>query len=250
MKVICLNLWEGGRLFDGVLDFLRAEDADVLLLQEVHGGTDSSLPLNYRSIHVLNEQLSYPYYDFAPAMLDRLPEGKVESGNAIYSKYPIVSSDIVFFDDPYREREAFNPKEFPTTPRNLQHAVIKINDKDFNFYNFQGVWDLDGDNFSERRQHMSEVIIQQIQGKPRVVLAGDTNAKPTNKAITNIEQHLVSVFGNELPTSFNMRRKDNPGYATACVDMMFVSSDLHIRDKQCPDIDISDHLPLIVTLDI
>jgi len=65
-----------------------------------------------------------------------------------------------------------------------------------------------------------------------------------------ISDHLTNIFGNELKTSFNMRRKDNPGYATACVDMLFVSSDIKVMDKVCPDVDISDHLPLVATLRI
>ena len=47
-----------------------------------------------------------------------------------------------------------------------------------------------------------------------------------------------------------MRRKINPGYATAVVDMVFASSRLKILDHQCPDVDISDHLPLVVKIEI
>ena len=109
-------------------------------------------------------------------------------------------------------------------------------------------WDLNGDNFSEQRRRMSNVIIAESAGKPNVLLAGDTNAKPTNQAMRNVELHLKSVFGNRLTTSFNMRRKDNPGYATAVVDLMYVSPTVRIVSYDCPDVDISDHLPLIATV--
>jgi endonuclease/exonuclease/phosphatase family metal-dependent hydrolase len=74
--------------------------------------------------------------------------------------------------------------------------------------------------------------------------------KPTNQAIKNIEKHLDSIFQGELKTTFNMKHKDNPGYATAAVDMMFVSSDMSVDYKSCPDVDVSDHLPLVAVLDI
>jgi endonuclease/exonuclease/phosphatase family metal-dependent hydrolase len=247
-KVICLNLWQGGNLMDGILGFLKDQDADILLLQEVYDATTSDLPRNYHSIEILTKELSYEYFDFAPAMLDKVPEGKVESGNAVFSKFPITFNEAQFFAEPYRERDAFDSKEFPTTPRNLQHVSIDVHGDVVNVFNFQGVWDLDGDNYSPQRQRMSEAIIAAIQGKTHVILAGDTNAKPTNKAMVAIESHLNSVFGNDLKTSFNMRRKDNPGYATACVDLMYVSSDMHIMKRSCPDVDISDHLPLVVEL--
>jgi endonuclease/exonuclease/phosphatase family metal-dependent hydrolase len=47
-----------------------------------------------------------------------------------------------------------------------------------------------------------------------------------------------------------MHRKDNPGYATAAVDMLFVSPGIKIIDRQCPDVDISDHLPVVATLEV
>jgi len=165
VKVISLNLWYGGKLFEDILTFLRREDADILLLQEVYSETNHRLPKNYRSIEILNQELNYMSYDFAPAMLDKLPEGKVESGNAVFSKFPITSSHATFFNEPYRVREALDPKEFPTTPRNLQHVTLDLGSKELNVFNFQGVWDLDGDNFSPQRQHMSDVIIAAVKNR-------------------------------------------------------------------------------------
>ncbi len=254
LKVICLNLWQGGLLFDEILEFLKQEDADILLLQEVYNGKADDgidIPGNYRSIEMLRQALpAYTHYDYAPAIRDIVPEGKFDNGNAVFAKYTITPKPTVFFNEPYGERDAFDPKGFPTTPRNLQHVTVNVNGTELNIFNFQGVWDLNGDNYSSQRQRMSEVIIEAVKGKPHVILAGDTNAKPTNLAMRAIQEHLHSVFGDELATSFNMRRKDNPGYATACVDMIFVSSDIAVSGKSCPDVDISDHLPLIAELTI
>lgn len=47
-----------------------------------------------------------------------------------------------------------------------------------------------------------------------------------------------------------MRRKSNPGYATSVVDMIFTSPDIRVVSKSCPDVDLSDHFPLIATLEI
>jgi endonuclease/exonuclease/phosphatase family metal-dependent hydrolase len=280
LKIICLNLWEGGILIDNIIAFLRQQNADVLLLQEVHSGTDPSLPRQHRSIQVLQEELDYPHSNFAPAMLDIFADKQcphkaskpkatstkdlaaannetskpcctvsIEAGNAILSKFPITHvSEPVFFSHPYRTRNAHDPREFPTTPRNLQHIVVQTPHAPINLYNFQGVFDMNGDNFSDDRKHMSQVIIDAIANKQYVIVAGDTNAKSTNKSTLMIEEHLHNVFGRELATSFNMRQKTNPGYATACVDMVFVSSDFEVVNKSCPDVDISDHLPLVVEL--
>jgi endonuclease/exonuclease/phosphatase family metal-dependent hydrolase len=251
VKVVCLNLWLGGRLMDGIIDFLRQQDADILLLQEVFASDDPKAPANYRSLETITEQLPFRYSDFAPALVDNMPEGKVLSGNAVLSKFPIIDKDVIFFRESFSERpHPEDPQYMPSSPRNLQHVELETPAGKLNVYNFQGVWDLDGDNYSDRREEMSQKIITAVEGKKNVILAGDTNAQPTNKAMKDIEQHLRSAFGTELKSTFNMKHKTNPGYATARVDMIFTSPGIKALEKQCHDVDVSDHLPLSATLEI
>jgi endonuclease/exonuclease/phosphatase family metal-dependent hydrolase len=251
LKVLCLNLWLGGRLMDEIIDFLRRQNADIVLLQEVYASEDSRTPKNYRSLETITSELPYEYMDFAPALVDNMPKGKVLSGNAVLSRFPITSREVIFFREPFSERpHPEDPQYMPSSPRNLQHVQLKTPGGRLELYNFQGVWDLDGDNYSDRRREMSQKIIGAVKGKRNVILAGDTNAQPTNKAMREVEKHLRSVFGTELQSTFNMKHKTNPGYATARVDMMFVSPNIKILEKRCHDVDVSDHLPLSATLEV
>lgn len=249
VKFLSLNLWHG-KLIEDALDYLEKENADIVILQEVHAGTDPALPPALRSFSLVKERLNYPADDFGAGLLFNHPEGKVVNGNAIFSKFPIVGSSLTFFNEPFNDDYYDVPENYPTYPRTLQHAVLDTPAGEVNVYNFHGVWDLDGDNYSERRQHMAQMIIDAIQGKPHVLLGGDTNAKHTNQAIRDIEKHLTSVFGNDLNTTFNMKRKDNPGYASAAVDLLFVSPEIQILSKECPAVDVSDHLPILAELEI
>lgn len=58
------------------------------------------------------------------------------------------------------------------------------------------------------------------------------------------------VFNDQITSSFNMRHKANPGYASAVVDMLFTSSDVKIVSKSVPEDDVSDHKPLLATIEI
>ncbi|HVV67154.1 MAG TPA: endonuclease/exonuclease/phosphatase family protein [Candidatus Saccharimonadales bacterium] len=249
LKALTLNLWNGGRLMDGALDFLAEQNADIVFLQEVYDGSGDLEP-RFRSTEILAERLQYPYAEFAPAMLDKLPEGDIQSGNAILSRYALQTAGIRFFNEPYHELTSTDSKTFKTMPRTLQHITAETPAGVLNLYNMHGVWDLDGDNFSERRQKMRDVIMNAIEGKRNVIMAGDTNAQPTNELWRPIERQLHSVFGTELASTFNMKHKNNPGYATARVDMMFVSPDIAVLERDCPQVDVSDHLPLTATLEI
>jgi len=100
---------------------------------------------------------------------------------------------------------------------------------------------------------MSRRIVEQVKGVERVVLCGDFNVRPDTETIGMIEDELVNVFAGELETSFNLKRKDlekYPGYATAVVDMVFVSENIGVVDKKVPGVDVSDHLPLVVELEV
>ncbi len=250
LKFICLNLWWGGNLFPQIIEFLREEDADIVALQEAHDGRDPALKDRLRSLQVLKQELGYPHQDFAEALKLKLPEGKVPSGNAVLSKYTITGRSVVPLFDSTKSEYLDIPEQWPIFPRILQHLSLDTPAGEVNVFNMHGVWDLDGDNPSPQRRTMVDRTLEAIDGKPNVLLAGDTNATTGNPLLRDIEKNLVSVFGRELASTFNMRRKTNPGYATSAVDHMWVSPNIKVLSKDCPDVDISDHLPLVVNLEL
>ncbi|MDO8240479.1 MAG: endonuclease/exonuclease/phosphatase family protein [Candidatus Moranbacteria bacterium] len=249
IKIININLWQTGNLQENAFDFLKKEDADIVLLQEVRNGKGDGLERQFKPLDIMLLELKYPYFDYAPTFLENMKVRKIEEGNVILSKFPIKSSRAIFYDVPYGERNGSSVEDFTFTPRNLQCAEIDLGDESLNVYNTQGIWGTDGED-NERRLQMGEVIANEVSNKTSVVLAGDFNVKENTETIKKIERNLVNVFKGELKNSFNMRVKKGPEFAIAVVDMFFASSNLKVVEHSCPDIDVSDHLPLIVTLDI
>ncbi len=248
LKFLCINLWQGGNLFEEILAFIRAENPDVIAMQEVYDGHDPSWERKYRSMDELRAALGYPYEHFSPAFLEIKDFGKIEQGNAVLSRFPILGSDTVFFDIPYGEREEI-PVNFPTTPRSLEHVRLGLNGTELSVFNTQGVWGEDGRD-NERRINMGKVIAAQVADKAPVILAGDFNVNPDTETIAQIERELTNVFKGELVTTFNMKHKTHPGFATAVVDMMFVSADVTVLAHNCPQVNVTDHLPLLATFEI
>jgi len=252
IKFLTLNLFEGGKLFDNILKFLDKEKPDILALQEVYDGKDKKLAKNLRSMEVLKQFLNKYHYHFTPELIVVRDEGKIIEGNAIFSKFPILNSSVIFFSHPYGEYDRY-PEEgdYAKHPKNMHCCSIKIENKILNACNIHGIWGRDGNDTKDRIK-MSKIIVNQIKGKKNVILAGDFNINYNTKTIKNIEKHLISVFKNQLITSFNLKRKDltaSPGYAKAAVDMIFTSPNLEILSKRCPDVDVSDHLPLLCEID-
>lgn len=249
LKIIQLNIWRGGKLLNNAISFLKQENPDIVNIQEAHMGTDKALDKRFRTVEILADILGSKYFYFFPAFLDLSINNGTENGNVIFSKFPIVSSSGQFIDVPHQKINTELITDFSTVPRVLQHAVIDIGKTKLNVFNIHGIWGTnDGDN--ERRLVMSRKIINAVKNKENVILSGDFNVGASTQTIHMIEEELKNVFKNELTTSFNMKIKSGGGFATSVVDHIFVSPDIKVIDHNCPDVDISDHLPLVAILDL
>lgn len=249
IKFTTLNIWNGGKLFDSVVSFIKKEDPDIIVMQEVCDSENLKFENRFRTMEVFKKELGFPYYVFAPAFLDTRHIGNIEEGNAVFSKLPISSQKITFLDMPYGKFDSEHNRHFGLIPSIVQYAVVALNNIKLNVFNVHGVWGLDGKD-NKKRLKMSEIIVNEIKNKENVVLAGDFNVQPNTKTIQNIEKYLKNVFKDELKTTFNMKHKDKGEYATAVVDMIFVSKNIKVVDRYCPQFDVSDHFPLVCTLEI
>lgn len=249
IKVISLNVWQGGRLLPEIVEFLNSEQADIVLIQEAYE-SDFTHEERFRTVSVLKEKVGFQYVDFAQAFIQDDPSGLMPQGNALLTNFTIKKRTKYELSESTRDSYPDEPEFWPLEPRILQHVELESPVGSLNVFNVHGVWDLDGDNFSKQRQHMRDVILKVTRGLPRVILGGDSNAKTTNRANQELEPQLKSVFGTKLVTTFNMHQKTNPGYATAAVDIMFVDPGIQVLSRSCPDVNVSDHLPLVAVLEL
>ncbi|HLI93905.1 MAG TPA: endonuclease/exonuclease/phosphatase family protein, partial [Puia sp.] len=80
----------------GMLEFIGAQQADVLCLQEFYEALTRHGPES--NITYIQEQLHYPYYYFSR---DYTRPGLYEAGVVIFSRFPIVDSSCHAFLKPY-----------------------------------------------------------------------------------------------------------------------------------------------------
>jgi endonuclease/exonuclease/phosphatase family metal-dependent hydrolase len=249
LKLVALNTDHGGRPIEKLIDFLKKENAEILCLQEVYNGVDSQLENNFRSLRIFKEKLSYPYCSFFPTHAVIIHNKKAPSGNLILSKFPIIDSSFTFFNSYYQEfdfRGWFEKGDYRFVPKGLQEAIIDIDDKEINIFNIHGPWGFDGKDNQERFQALS-IIEKKLENKKNIILAGDFNLNPQTQFVQRLEKKLINVFKNKIKTSFNIKRKKEKGdWENSIVDMVFVSKEIKIIDSYQPQVDISDHLPLVI----
>jgi endonuclease/exonuclease/phosphatase family metal-dependent hydrolase len=244
-------MWGNGPIFNKALNFLVIKRPDIACLQEVFDGHNLKINPSYRALDLLRKKLGLKYFYFSPAADLVVPDGKFLHGNVIFSRWPIVRAETTFYDKLFDANFLSAKGKFDFYPRNLQRAVIYINKKkELNIFNTHGIYGLHGQDHA-RRLHLSQVINEQVKGKKKVILSGDFNVNEGTKSIANLEKHLINVFKDERKSSFNMRRKPVvSGYATAVVDFVFATPDVKVIKHSMPDVDVSDHYPLVCTFEV
>ncbi len=252
VKFITINTWFGGILWDELVEFIKNENPDILCLQEVYDGKDQSHEKRFRTVEEYKKIFSgtLPHFAFGATVFDT--GINAEWGNAIFSKFQITSSQTIFFDLPYSHYDFQLDADPRLAAEGVLVAEVKVGDKNIFIGSWHGVWDHHGGD-TDKRHIMEEKIINGLKDKGSIILAGDTNMNPTSNVIQNIQNslNLESVFGTTLKSTFNMPQKKNPGnYANSPVDMVFVSRDIEIRKKEMPNVNISDHYPLVVELEV
>lgn len=252
IKFITINVWFGGKVWDNLTDFIRYEKPDILAIQEVYNGQDPQLEKRYRTMNEFENLFGdfLPHNAFGATVLDK--NVNVTWGNGVFSKFPITNYQTVFFDLPFTEYDFDVDSDPRLAAEGMLEAEISVADKKLYTYSWHGVWDNHGRD-TDNRFIMGEKIVEAIKGKENVILAGDTNVDPDTQVISNISEklRLESVFGTSLQSTFNMSQKEEPGnYASSPVDMVFVSSGIKVIEKEMPQVDISDHYPLKVLLEV
>jgi endonuclease/exonuclease/phosphatase family metal-dependent hydrolase len=252
IKFLTINILFGGMVWDNLVHFIESEKPDILAIQEVYNGQGSHLEKRFRTMNEFENLFSsfLPHNAFGATVLDK--SVNATWGNAVFSRFPITNYRTVFFDLPFSEYTFDKDTDPRLVPEGMLEAEIRVNDSKLNVYSWHGVWDNHGQD-TENRYIMGRKIIEAIRGKENVILAGDTNINPDTQTIADIthELGLKSVFGTSLQSTFNMERKEQPGnYAHSPVDMVFVSPELQIIEKEMPLVDVSDHYPLKVLLEV
>ena len=252
MKIVSLNVWNGGRLFEQAKQFLVEQQADIYFLQEVYDGKRTDIEPRFRMVEELKKVFPTHEAYFAPAYLDtRKEEGDIEDGNLLLSRWPLINRQNIFIDIPYGTYEQDTMTDWSKSPSTIQKAQVEIEGKIITLLNVHGPWNLNGTIDDERRGKMKDLILKEIS--EHTILAGDFNVRPETNTIRGIEEKMINVFKGTLSTTFNLQRKNldvRPGYATAVVDMIFLTPNFKIQSKLCPQVDVSDHLPLVADIDL
>ncbi len=256
MKYLQLNIWDGGKLFDSLISFIADLQPDFASFQEV------ILPVRRNSklrgcdfLDTMSEMTDLKHLSFIPHMSYIGKEKflgvgeELYVGTAIVSKYPVLSQKGTYYHSTFRKVNG--PEEHPSSiPRLVHEVVFDVDGTSVNILTTHGVWGEDGrDNTT--RDKMSKAIIDALKGKERALFSGDLNTEPDTHALQNIRAIMQDPFFDNVTSTFNKKQKDTSTKSwDFVVDHVFVSQDISIHKAEIPDVDVSDHMPLVVEFSI
>ena len=224
----CLNFITRKIDFDIIADTIQKCEADIIGLQEMR---DQSQDPEYQAqTKMIAEKLGYPYYYFAEAIRF---DGVNPYGNALISRYPIVSAETVLIPDP----EIKKYDGYYET-RCLLKAVIDVGDGLNVLVSHFGL-------NPDEHENAVETVIANIS-KTHCVLMGDFNMEPDNPILHPLMQKLRDT-AQYFPVPKCSFPSDNPRVK---IDYIFVSKDLSVQRADIPEIISSDHRPHIATIEL
>jgi endonuclease/exonuclease/phosphatase family metal-dependent hydrolase len=262
LRIVSLNLW-GGQAFDALLAFVRehAPATDIFCFQEALNAP-VLLPLACGFRTSLYRELALALPEFA-GVFDPLVAWDEPTDDGTTVHVPFGLATFARRTLPLGERRAARIIEHADTLdaadgmhrviRRLQLTEVRLPGSTLLVANFHGIARPGTKRDTDERLAQSEAIHRTLAAHDGpVVLTGDFNLLPDTASVQIIEDGLCNlVMERAIPTT---RSRLNPYYGQPeeqkHADYTFVSPGLRVADFRVPDVAVSDHLPLLLTLDL
>jgi endonuclease/exonuclease/phosphatase family metal-dependent hydrolase len=229
LKILSWNIWCDG-YFDQIAGFLKSSNADIMGLQEV-------LP-HSKQIPIIELLTSIGYtYVYAAALDTLLANGETEEmGNAVFSKYPIISSKIHALSD---KKRCIAVQADIALPENSLHVFST--------------------HLVHTHQQPSEIQDLQAENLTKVlptektIVMGDFNATLDSNAVKRMRELLKDTDSSSAPT-WSVYPEGcpvcNPQKIDTRLDYIFASADIKSNSPKVESSKGSDHLPISVLVEI
>jgi endonuclease/exonuclease/phosphatase family metal-dependent hydrolase len=201
LKIITINIWryyEWKKRKRKLINFLKKEDADIVLFQEAA----SSKKSNWKNqVEEINENLNYPFFAFERLVkMNKWHEEPIDYekyyGFGVLSKYKIEKIELI------KLKHILKEKNF-----GFMHVNIKVEKENIDLLNVHF------ENTDEgSKQHLKETLKFCKKKNIFPIIAGDFNIKDTrtlkNIAEKNYEiSYFIKPYFSFMPTEFSNNKK-------------------------------------------
>ena len=260
MKLISLNTW-GGRIYQPLIDFIsqHSKDTDIFCLQEVYNTTANVK--QYKNLLRANflEELKNLLPNFRvfyfPTLNGYDPEANPVNFNLTYGQAIFIkdSINIISHKDYFIYKSSpldALKKDFSNLSTPLQYLSFTFDNKQFSVFNYHGTpypltHKLDAPNRLKQVKKAKNIIENKKGAK---ILVGDFNLLPATESLKILGQGMRNLIKEYqiLRTRSNLSPFYGGPNFQKFADYTFISKKVKVSDFQVLEVEISDHLPMIL----
>lgn len=241
-----------------IMNYIKQYQPDIICMQDF---TELYAPATYSNVVEIRDSLHYPYFYFAVNIGKSPPYGTVNSGVAIFSRYPIVDSGSVELPKiVYNEKIAFvdillNNKKlriFNTHLSSMQLFIPDDVERDTAWEQYDNGFIYRATMFEKLRRY-DQLHVQQAQKTKAIlkqspypfIFCGDLNTTPAGTPYHIISKNLKDAFlqqGSGLGATYDNR------LPTIRIDYILTSPSLTAKRFKKDNIKCSDHYPVMADI--
>jgi endonuclease/exonuclease/phosphatase family metal-dependent hydrolase len=245
----------GSRARYKMLQQIKKTDADILCLQEFASSPNADW---YNNIIAIGKGLNYPFYYF-PHFRDGNP---LNSGNVIFSRFPIIDSGTVRFPRPTLP-EALVFVDIKRGGKMIRIYTTHLQSNQFKKEDISKIEDLKGGksfwgnfphifsklSFAIRQRSVQADMVNDImKNSPYpVVFTGDLNDVPNSYTYHQVRGKLNDAF---LKRGFGIGRTFSSISPTLRIDYFFYDNNFRLQQYKRVLSNYSDHFMLISDFDL
>ena len=262
MKLISFNI---GIKIDNskeIGNFVKNQNLDIVAFQEIIRHFDESVFDMYKSQKDIKEIIggNLPYSFFGPqwiadamrknGKMHRDFNGFVEQGNEIISKFPILNATNEFYYKHYSLELEWDNFHTEDHPRCVQVVELDVDGKNLQILNLHGLYSRDKQD-SERALNQCKYVLEVAKRKNiPTIIVGDFNLLPETKSIEILDKEFKNLIKEYKIQSTRPNFDDGTDQGNNVVDFIFVNDKIKVNNFEVININISDHLPLLLDFDI
>ncbi len=239
IKIITINVWryyEWENRKQKLIDFLKKENADIILFQEAASSEKSKWK---DQIDEINEEAGYEFSAFEKlTRMTKWHEKPIDYemyyGFGILSRYKIKKTELI------KLKHVVKEKDF-----GFMHITINISGKDLDLLSVHF------ENTDEgSKQQLKETLKWCNKRKVSPIIAGDFNMKETKtlKEIAGKDydiSYFIKPYFSFMPTDFSNDKEP------ITLDYIIAKKNkFNIGDVKCMEESPSDHRPIIAVIEI
>jgi endonuclease/exonuclease/phosphatase family metal-dependent hydrolase len=239
-----------GRLAPQIASLITEIKPDIITAQEVFSA-DSKIVFPDRSMNILQEMQvasALPHTYFSPIHGFSVDDRYVEMGNAILSKFPMVSSETIFTNGEQEKHVNDTAHRHIENTRNAQFVQLQVSEGQLlNVLNHHAHWEPtpEGSQLSADRIQIVIDKIRKLNGP--TVFGGDFNVNPGTQVMRLFDGLLEDLTATQnIPSTLSVLGK----VPNVACDHILVNGDIKVSSFAASEQLVSDHKPLILEFEL